>query len=123
MRSYRRVVTVKNLICIICPNSCRITEENGIVTGYKCKRGQEFALKELSAPVRSVTGTVRTCFASVPVLPVRTDGEVPKESVFMVMKELRKVLVTHKVKCGEVIVKNVAGTGIDVIACYGTDEE
>ena len=39
------------------------------------------------------------------------------------MKELRKVLVTHKVKCGEVIVKNVAGTGIDIIACYGTDEE
>lgn len=108
------------MTCIVCPNGCLLdVEKKGeevIVTGAKCKRGVDYAKSELIAPKRSLTSTVKTVFADMPVLPVRTAGEIDKGSIFDVMSEINKITVTKRVKRGEVIIPNVIGSGIDIIS-------
>ena len=98
---------MKQMICITCPAGCRLEAEysGGIITvsGNGCKRGEEFALAELTHPMRSLTSTVRTSNPML-MLPVRTDREIPKDKLKMVMKLLRGVVVDRPVACGEVIV-------------------
>ena len=108
----------KQFTCIVCPIGCRVSVEmrdsEFIFTGNRCKRGAEFAKIELTAPMRSLTTTVRTIFPEVPVLPVRTKGEVPKKAIPALMAELSKVLVKRRIGIGAVVVHDVFGT--DVIA-------
>lgn len=112
---------IKELICITCPNSCRILakmEEDGSVTvsGNLCPRGETFAVNELTCPKRSLTTTVRTMFDDMPVLPVRTAGEIPKEMIMDAMAVLSGLIVRDRVKCGDVVAKSILDTGCDVIA-------
>lgn len=88
----------QELICIGCPMGCQLTAEveNGVVTsvtGNTCPRGDAYARRECVAPVRTVTGTVAIEGAALPVLPVRTNGEIPKTQVFDVARALRTVKV------------------------------
>jgi len=111
---------MKQITCITCPIGCRVSVEvadNGYVfSGNKCVRGAEFAKTEMTSPVRSLTTTVRTAFPEMPVLPVRTNGEVPKEKIKEIMRELSKVVVTQRIGIGETVVVNILGTGCDIIA-------
>jgi len=86
-----------------------------VVEGNKCDKGIEFAKTEVNHPARTLTTTVRTNFPGVPVLPVRTDGEIPKEKIPNVMHELSKVVVKNELGCGDVLLEDAAGTGIPVI--------
>ncbi|NCA67533.1 MAG: DUF1667 domain-containing protein [Clostridia bacterium] len=108
------------MTCIVCPNGCllkvEMKGEELIVEGAKCKRGNDYARAELTAPKRSLTSTVRTVFEDMPVLPVRTAGEIDKGAIFEVMTEINKVTVKHRVRRGEVIIPNVIGSGIDIIS-------
>lgn len=110
----------KEITCITCPIGCRIAVDAGngdyFFTGNKCPKGALFAKAEITAPVRTLTTTVRTVFPDMPVLPVRTNGEVPKEKISEIMKELSKVLITEKIGIGETVVKCISGTGCDIIA-------
>ena len=59
----------RELTCIGCPLGCSITVtlENGEikdVTGYTCKRGHDYARKEVTNPTRIVTSTVRLTSAA-----------------------------------------------------------
>ena len=111
---------MKQITCITCPIGCRITVdgEKGAYTfsGNKCPKGALFAKTELTSPVRSLTTTVRTSFPEMPVLPVRTNGEVPKEKIPEIIRALAKVVITEKVGIGETVVANISGTGCGVIA-------
>lgn len=111
---------MKQITCITCPIGCRVSIEaadNGYVfSGNKCARGAEFAKTEITAPVRSLTTTVRTAFPEMPVLPVRTNGEVPKEKIKEIIRELSKVVITERVGIGETVAVNILGTGCDIIA-------
>lgn len=111
---------MRNLICITCPRGCNLSidkkDETFVVNGNKCKKGIAFAVSELTNPTRSVTTTVRTIFEDYPVIPVRTDGEVPKDMVMQVVKSLRDIVVDKKVDMYEVIVENVLGTGVNIIS-------
>jgi CxxC motif-containing protein len=111
---------MKNLICIECPIGCNLTaEKNGeqwAVKGNRCRKGEQFAINELTDPRRSVCSTVRTTFGEVPRLSVRTNGEVPLKSIFKVMEQINSVTLDHPVHIGEVIIENVSNTGINVIA-------
>lgn len=108
------------LICIVCPNGCELTAEkpDGAinVSGNKCPRGIEFAKAELTHPMRTVCSTVRTAFPLHPVLPVRTGGEIPKERVRDLMKELQSVTVTKPLGVGDTVIENVLGLGVNIIA-------
>ncbi len=102
------------MVCIVCPNGCRLTvtqDGDGInVQGAVCKRGVDFAKTELTAPTRSLTSTVQTVFADLPRLPVKTDGEIPKEKLFEAMKIIRNVKVTEPLRTGDVIIEDLFGT-------------
>lgn len=107
------------LVCIVCPNGCVLdvqkTPEGIKVTGNKCKRGIAFATEELTAPKRSLTTTVATAYSDMPVVPVRTDGEIPKEKIFELMSYLKTVRAQRRYKSGEVICKDALGTGVNII--------
>ena len=66
--------------------------------------------------MRTVCSTVKTAYKSVPVLPVRTSREVPKERMLDVMKAINSVYLEKPVACGEIIIKNVCGFDSDIIA-------
>ena len=87
-----------DLVCIVCPRGCRINVQDGVVSGNACKRGEAFALSESTCPMRSVCSTVATSFKDYPVLPVRTDGEIPKAKIADLMKEINAIVVDKKVK-------------------------
>ena len=106
------------LVCIVCPNGCKLTvnaAETVTVEGARCKRGEEFARKELTCPVRTVTSSVKTTVSGYPVLSVRTDGEIPKDKIFPLMKLLQDFTLNKPVPMGTVLLKNVFGTGVNVI--------
>jgi len=111
---------MKQITCITCPVGCRITVdvENGdhVFKGNKCDKGVRFALAELTAPFRSLTTMVKTVFPDMPVLSVRTKGEIPKNKISKVIKDLSNVLVTERKGIGDTVVINVSKTGCDVIA-------
>lgn len=111
---------MKQLTCIVCPIGCRIIAEirdgEYEFSGNRCARGAEFAKTELTAPKRSLTTTVRTTFRNMPVMPVRTNGEIPKEMIPNIMYELGKVLVSERIGIGDIVVKDILGSGCDIIA-------
>ena len=112
---------VKNIICINCPLGCPLTVEldNGQVTkvtGNTCKRGELYAVKEITNPSRTVTSTVRVKGGERPVVAVRTKTDIPKDKIFACMEAINAVEVTAPVKIGDVIIADVCGTGVDVVA-------
>ncbi len=107
------------LICIVCPMGChlKVDEENGYtVTGNTCKRGEVYGKNELLNPTRVLTTTVAIDGGAHGRCPVRTYGAIPKGKMFDAMDVLKKVHLKAPVKCGEIIFKDILGTGVDVIA-------
>lgn len=109
-------------LCIGCPLGCRleVDEDEGHqiveIRGFSCKRGKEYAAQEHTAPQRIVTTTVVITNALYARLPVKTSLPVPKRSVVEVCKALRHTCVQAPVKLGDVIVANVLGYGVDIVA-------
>ncbi len=109
------------LICIGCPVGCLITvkrNQDGSldITGNTCKKGEAYARSEMTAPVRTVTSVIRVNGGEGKVIPVKTAQEVPKGKIADCMKEIRQRMVQAPVKVGDVLIENIAGTGIDVVA-------
>ena len=107
------------MTCIICPRGCEmtVTLEDGKVVSVKgnaCKRGERYAEDECTHPMRSVTSTVM-CESGYPVA-VKTSVAIPKELVFECMKQINMATAPDSIKVGDVIIKNVLGTGADIIA-------
>ncbi len=112
---------IKHFTCVICPIGCEIdVEENGdkviSMKGNKCARGKEFVIQELKEPMRVLTTTVRIKGAEFNMLPVRTDKPIPKRLIPITMEDLAKIEVNAHVKMYKVIVKNIAGTKVNIIA-------
>ncbi|MCL4860271.1 MAG: DUF1667 domain-containing protein [Caldilineaceae bacterium] len=109
-------------LCIGCPLGCRLEvdeDESGQlveIRGFACKRGKEYAAQEHTAPERTVTTTVRLVGGAQARLPVKTRAPVPKALALAVCRALRTVTVTSPVSVGEVILADVLGTGVDVVA-------
>lgn len=111
----------RNLICISCPLGCALTVtlEDGRVTGVSgntCPRGDAYGRKEVTNPTRIVTSTVTVAGGHLPVVSVKTDRDIPKEKIDAVMDEIRRVSVSAPVRIGDIIIKNAAGTGANIIA-------
>ncbi|MBO6047609.1 MAG: DUF1667 domain-containing protein [Erysipelotrichaceae bacterium] len=111
----------RHLTCIRCPLGCQITVtlDNGEVvnvTGNTCKRGDQYARKEVTDPTRTVTSIVRVNGGDVAMVSVKTKTDVPKDKIFDVLETLTDVVVEAPVHIGDVIVADAAGTGVDIIA-------
>ena len=110
---------MKELTCIVCPRGCRLRvdeEHDYAVTGNSCPRGAEYGRREVTAPTRVVTSTVRCTGGVYPRCPVKTDRPVPKELVFAVMDAVNAVSAAAPVTTGQVLAENVCGTGAAIVA-------
>ena len=113
--------TKKELTCIGCPMGCLVTVEIeddtiGNISGHTCPRGKEYAEKELTHPERTVTSTIPVDAGLVHQVPVKTMHEVPKDKIFDCMEQIHKARLRAPVTAGETVIKNIAGTGVDLIA-------
>lgn len=111
---------VKEMICIVCPLGCKlkVTENQAeyAVEGNKCFRGADYGIKEMTNPTRVLTTTVMISDAALRRLPVRTSGAIPKHLLKQAMELINKAEVKAPIKAGQIIIKDIMGTEIDVIA-------
>lgn len=115
------------LTCIICPMGCSMeVEVETNASGQKkvlsvkdngCKRGEQYAAKELQNPTRTLTTTIKVEGGEFPLVPVKTAGEVPKASLLQCMEVVRRASCKAPVKRGDVLIYDLLGTGVNVIAC------
>ena len=118
----------ESLLCTNCPLGCRLEVEYGkkeliAVEGNKCKKGLEYAEKEIFHPVRIITTTVSIDGASIPLIPVKTDPGVPKELSFRVVACASKLRVKAPVKAGAVLIEDVLDTGSNLVATRTVEAE
>lgn len=111
----------RNLVCVSCPLGCPIEVEieNGqviSVRGNTCKRGDAYARTEVTNPVRSLTTSVKLEGGIHPVVPVKSSSPVPKDRMFDCMKEINGAVIKAPVKIGDVVIENICGLGVDIIA-------
>lgn len=110
----------KSYTCIVCPQSCKVSVEEVesalYITGATCKRGEEFARNEHTNPKRMLTSTVKVKNGVLPRLPVVTAQEIPKSMLYQCLNIVYKTTVTAPVTCGDVIVKDIGDTGVDLVA-------
>ena len=108
----------RNLICIICPRGCSITvqgeKDNLTVTGNACPKGSEYAIKECTNPVRTVTATIRVSNRYNTMVCVKTVNPVAKDQMMEVMRVLRSVQVEAPLSIGDVVLTDVCGSDIVV---------
>ena len=115
------------LTCIICPMGCFMeveTEKDSygqiIVHNVKdngCKRGEQYASKELQNPTRTLTSTIKVIDGTLSVLPVKTEQEVPKNKLLQCMEVVRRVSCNAPIKRGDVVIYDILGTGVNIVAC------
>ena len=115
---------VKEIICTVCPRGCRINVEgegNVIknIEGYGCKRGLDYASAEFVNPVRILTTLVKIDGKDNDLLPVRSNKPIPKTKLFDCVNEIKKLSVKLPVSMHQVIIENVCGTGVDIVATKG----
>jgi CxxC motif-containing protein len=107
------------MICINCPRGCEmdVAVEGGevSVSGHGCPRGEAYAKAEVTNPTRMVTGLVRVAGMRKP-LPVKTKTAVPKSKIDEVLFAMHQATVQLPVKIGDVVIQNVASTGVDLVA-------
>lgn len=111
----------KEIICTVCPRGCRIMVEgeNGAihrVEGHSCGRGRAYAETEFAAPVRTLTTTVRLLGGQEELLPVRSCAPLPRERLLDCMAVIRTTEVRPPVTMHQVIVPDICGSGVDIIA-------
>ena len=118
-----------NLTCIGCPLGCQVEvmmDENGeilLITGNTCPRGEKYARKEVTSPTRIVTSSVRVYGSRTGerMVPLKTAADIPKSRIMDVIRDLRGVSVPCPVRIGDVLFRNIAGTGVDMIATKNVD--
>ncbi len=108
------------ITCINCPVGCRLVVEmkDGqvvSVTGNTCKRGDTYARQECVEPMRMVTAVIPVKGSKMP-LSVKTRTPIPKKMIFDCMQALKTVDISAPVSTGDVVLADVCGSGIDIIA-------
>lgn len=107
---------MKELTCIICPRGCHLQIDDSLnVTGNFCPRGAKYAKEEITCPKRIITTFIRVNNRENTVVSVKTSDSIEKALMFKVLEEINKVKVSAPVKVGDVVIKNVLGTGADVV--------
>ena len=110
-----------NMTCIGCPLGCSLTAEmDGSevtrVTGNNCGVGDKYARKELTNPTRIVTSTITVTGGDLSAVSVKTASDIPKAKMFDCIRALKGLIVQAPVSMGQVILPDVCGTGVPVIA-------
>ena len=113
---------MKEMTCIVCPRGCRLTIDDDMnVTGNSCPRGKNYAISELTHPVRMVTSTVRVSHRENVVASVKTSEAIDKDKMFDVIKLVNSMSVKAPCHVGDVLVKNVFNTNVDILITKNID--
>lgn len=118
--------------CTTCPSECLLTVEverdaNGSVvkvrsvTGNNCPRGDKFAHQELTCPMRVLTTTVAVSGDDEALLPVRTAEAIPLALHAQTMTLIRDLVVNAPIRMGDVVLEDLLGTNIDLVASMDID--
>ena len=115
------MIAEKNITCVVCPIGCKILvkidgTQLEIVKGNKCKSGIEYVKNEVFDPRRMLTTSVRVNNGEWPLVSVKSSKPVPKEKLFSILKEIKRTAVNAPVKSGQIIIKNIANTDINIVA-------
>ena len=116
----------REFICIRCPLGCALRAEIrdgrvSAVEGNGCRRGADYAAQEAVAPKRTVTSSVSVKGGARKLVAVKTVPDVPKESIFAVMEAIRALRIAAPVRMGDVLLRNIAGTGSDLVAAANAE--
>lgn len=112
------------MCCTTCPSGCALTvtigDDDKIVKiqGNNCVRGQLFAEGEWTDPVRTLTSTA---FGKIGgkeyLIPVKTEKPISKRKMTRAMEEINQILIDHPVTMGDVLLEDIADTGVSLLAC------
>ena len=116
----------RHLTCIQCPRGCQVAvglEDGRVVSveGNSCRRGEVYAREEVTHPTRTVTSTVSVRGGRRERVSVKTASPVPKELMRDVMGVVNHTLATAPVHVGDVLVPDVCGTGVALVATANVD--
>ena len=116
--------------CIICPMGCNmevtLDREKGIVENVLdngCPRGAKYAEKELLNPTRTLTTTIKVLQGNLAVVPVKSKDELPKDKLLQYMEVIRRTSVKAPIKVGDILIKDILGSGIDIVACAEVERD
>lgn len=117
---------IKEYTCIICPNGCEIEatlEGTNIleIEGASCNKGKEYVQQELINPQRNIATSVLIEGGHLPLASVRLTKVIPKNRIFDVMREIKKVKLVAPVKINQVVIKNILNLDSDVIITKSVD--
>ncbi len=118
--------------CTTCPSECLLTVEverdaDGAVAevhsviGNSCPRGDTFARQELTCPMRVLTTTVAVSSGDEALLPVRTAEAIPLALHAQAMDLIRGLVVDAPIRMGDIVLEDLLGTNIDLIASMDID--
>lgn len=111
------------MICIVCPLGCELEVEldgeSGEVIeikGSKCSKGKEYAIREATDPRRILMTIVKLRGGHLPVVSVKTAEPIPKDMMLGAVRAISEILVEAPVEVGDIIVRDLLGTGVSVVA-------
>lgn len=125
--------TTRHFHCTTCPSECALTietciDENGVehvlsVQGNRCARGRKFAEQEIIRPMRILATTIVVRGSDEKLLPVRTARPIPRDLHLRAMRDIRHASVTAPAHMGDVVMSNLLGTGVDLVASMNVDAQ
>ena len=111
----------RELTCIGCPLGCTLTVGLNAgkvfsVEGYTCKRGRDYGEKECTNPMRTVTSSVPVKNGVIPMVSVKTASDIPRGKILECMEAIHTAAVQAPVHLGDILLADIAGTGVDLVA-------
>ena len=112
---------VDRLTCVLCPVGCELeVRRDGStdveVSGNQCDKGIPFAVEEVLRPRRNLATSIPVRGTASKMVSVRLSGPVPREMIFPILAEIARLRPEAPVRRGQVLIADVLGTGVDVIA-------
>ena len=112
---------VDRLTCVLCPVGCELEvrrDEAGEldVRGNQCDKGAPFAVEEILHPKRNLATSIPVRGTASKMVSVRLSGPVPREMIFPILAEIARLRPEAPFSRGQVLITDVLGTGVDVIA-------
>ena len=116
----------REMTCIVCPMGCRLTVTNDggelTVKGNTCPRGAKYAQQEFTNPMRTVTSSVFVSGGRLPLCSVKTQGVIPKAQIPEALRAIRACRVEAPVGIGDVVIRDICGTGVDLVATRSVEK-
>ena len=117
----------RRMICHVCHNGCTITAEyedgniekssaDARITGHHCVRGRDFALSQIQEPLQDIIAVIKSTEYTGEGIPVRLSSAIGEQYRDMIIQAINSMRVTGQVQPGQIIVKNLLGMGVDLIA-------